>query len=421
MSRVHDYVVFPLIGLLLLLMPQSAASVEPPRATHLSSFSEGLYAPIRIATDREGNAYVTETRRHRISVLDAYGNPLKYIHGVQAPLGIAVDGQRRLYIGDRETGSVKILTSGGSALGTLGKGDGQFTMPTDIALDSQGSIYVVDSKENCVKVFDKDGTYRFQFGDTELTFPTGIAIDEANDAILVGQYGALENGGNGAKIQIFDRKGNWKDSIGRYGAEAGEFTRIQGLTVDGQGRIYVTDCFQSTVQVVDYTGKGLSFIGNYGTEPGQLRLPSDVAFDRCNRLWVTSSDNGRIEVFGIDAYGSPEDMPLRTDVAGAPVEEMVPTTSILLPSYPNPGNPEIWIPFRLSQDADVTVEIYNVGGQWVRTLPLGHKAAGIYTNPHRAAYWDGTTHTGEAVTSGVYFYTINAGTFRDTRRTVILK
>jgi sugar lactone lactonase YvrE len=303
MLRIHNYAALYLVLLLMLLTPGLAICVEPPEATYLHSISEGLHAPIRIATDEMGNAYVTDTRRHRVCVLNTSGGLLRHISGIQTPLGIAVDGQGRLYVGDRETGSVSILTSEGVSIGKLGAGNGQFTMPTDIAIDSQNNIYVVDSRENCVKVFSENGNYEFQFGDT--VFPTGIAIDESNDAILVGQYGTIQNGKNTANIQIFDMKGNRKGSIGSYGAGAGKFTRIQGIAVDSQGRIYVADCFQSTVHVVDYAGDSLSFIGSYGAGPGQLRIPSDVAFDSQNRLGVTSTDNRRVEVFGIDAYDSP--------------------------------------------------------------------------------------------------------------------
>jgi len=307
MFRTHSYIKLYLILLLLILTSQSGLSIETPNVIHLNSISESLHAPIRIAIDATGRAYVTDTSRHRVCVFDASGNLLRWIYGTQAPLGIAVDARGRLYVGDKETGSVSVFTPEGTCISQLGTGDGQFIMPTDIAVDSQSRIFVVDSKQNCVKIFDRNGNYEFQFGNAKLTFPTGIAIDEANDSILVGQYGVLGSGKDASGIQVFDMRGNWKGSIGKYGAKAGEFTRVQGIAVDGQGRIYAVDCFQSTVQVVDYAGRGLAFIGHYGTEPGQLRLPSDVAFDPYNRLWVTSTDSGRIEVFGIDAYSLPGD------------------------------------------------------------------------------------------------------------------
>jgi flagellar hook assembly protein FlgD len=95
--------------------------------------------------------------------------------------------------------------------------------------------------------------------------------------------------------------------------------------------------------------------------------------------------------------------------------------SVLLPNYPNPFNPETWIPYRLSQDEKVSIEIYSLSGQRVRTLTLGEKAAGNYVSRHKAAYWDGNNDTGEAVASGVYFYVIRAGEFEAARRMAVLR
>jgi hypothetical protein len=100
---------------------------------------------------------------------------------------------------------------------------------------------------------------------------------------------------------------------------------------------------------------------------------------------------------------------------------LVPKRSVLLQNYPNPFNPETWVPYRLSTAGDVTINIYNVAGQLVRTLALGHREAGSYTVKERAAYWDGRNVTGERVASGVYFYNIQSGSFHATKRMVIVK
>ena len=100
---------------------------------------------------------------------------------------------------------------------------------------------------------------------------------------------------------------------------------------------------------------------------------------------------------------------------------LTPTKTALLANYPNPFNPETWIPYQLAQPADVTVSIYAVDGALVRTLSLGHKATGIYQSRSRAAYWDGKNEVGESVASGVYFYTLTAGDFTATRKMLIRK
>ncbi len=100
---------------------------------------------------------------------------------------------------------------------------------------------------------------------------------------------------------------------------------------------------------------------------------------------------------------------------------LTPEKTTLLANYPNPFNPETWIPYQLAERADVTLHIYSSDGQLVRTLALGKQPAGIYQNRSHAAYWDGKNEQGEPVASGTYFYTLTAGNFTATRRMVIRK
>ena len=98
-----------------------------------------------------------------------------------------------------------------------------------------------------------------------------------------------------------------------------------------------------------------------------------------------------------------------------------PDVTVLLPNYPNPFNPETWIPYHLAHTADVVLTIYDTKGVIVRRLDLGHQPAGYYTNKIQAAYWNGRNNLGEIVGSGVYFYHLQAGDFSATRKLVILK
>ncbi|MYE90939.1 T9SS type A sorting domain-containing protein, partial [Candidatus Poribacteria bacterium] len=100
---------------------------------------------------------------------------------------------------------------------------------------------------------------------------------------------------------------------------------------------------------------------------------------------------------------------------------MTPPETVLLPNYPNPFNPETWIPYHLAHAADVTLTIYDTKGAVVRRLDLGHQPAGYYTARSKAAYWDGRNERGESVASGVYFYQLRAGDYTTLRRMVIVK
>ena len=93
----------------------------------------------------------------------------------------------------------------------------------------------------------------------------------------------------------------------------------------------------------------------------------------------------------------------------------------LLPNYPNPFNPETWIPYQLAETADVNIKIYDISGRLVRTLSVGFKPIGYYLTRERAAYWDGRNEAGESVSSGVYFLQFVAGEFTATQRMVIVK
>jgi len=98
-----------------------------------------------------------------------------------------------------------------------------------------------------------------------------------------------------------------------------------------------------------------------------------------------------------------------------------PTETRLLANYPNPFNPETWIPYHLANPSNVRITIYNIRGSIVRRLDLGHQCEGYYTSQNRAAYWDGRNTLGEPVASGVYFYTLKAGNFTATRKMLIRK
>ncbi|MYF99113.1 T9SS type A sorting domain-containing protein [Candidatus Poribacteria bacterium] len=103
------------------------------------------------------------------------------------------------------------------------------------------------------------------------------------------------------------------------------------------------------------------------------------------------------------------------------VGDVRPKDTILGQNFPNPFNPETWIPYQLSRDSNVTIDIHGTSGSLVRTLDLGHKSIGAYMTSSSAAYWDGKNSAGESVASGIYFYTLKTDDFSTTRKMVILK
>ena len=143
---------------------------------------------------------------------------------------------------------------------------------------------------------------------------------------------------------------------------------------------------------------------------------------------LTNNDANAQTLITLQAAGAAIDVPV-DNVGGAPTLEketqlpatLIPKTSALLPNFPNPFNPETWIPYQLAKPADVSLTIYNLRGVMVRKIKLGHQAAGVYQSRSRAIHWDGRNIFGERVASGVYFYTFTTGDFTETRRMLIRK
>ena len=111
---------------------------------------------------------------------------------------------------------------------------------------------------------------------------------------------------------------------------------------------------------------------------------------------------------------------LVSDVNGDDIA-LTPRETELLHNYPNPFNPETWIPYRLAEEAFVTLTIYDGSGQVVHTLEVGHRVAAIYESWSKAIHWDDRNEFGEQVASGVYFYHLSAGDYSATRKMLILK
>ena len=118
------------------------------------------------------------------------------------------------------------------------------------------------------------------------------------------------------------------------------------------------------------------------------------------------------------------DIDINADLNNAPLAPsapLIPAETALFPNYPNPFNPETWIPYQIAKPADVTLTIYDITGREVRRLALGHRPAGFYRSRGRAAHWDGRNQIGEKVATGLYFYTLTTGEFTATGKMLIQK
>ena len=151
----------------------------------------------------------------------------------------------------------------------------------------------------------------------------------------------------------------------------------------------------------------------YARVPGTLTVKVGAP-DSPAAFWT------RPPVSTVELPGLPP-MPFETVQTSWSRTNFVPSTSKVLTNFPNPFNPETWIPFQIKQERVVTIHIHNSAGQLVRTLEVGSRAAGVYDTKGRAVYWDGTNEQGEPVSSGTYFYTLQAGDFQGTKKMLLLK
>ena len=189
----------------------------------------------------------------------------------------------------------------------------------------------------------------------------------------------------------------------RSGAGAGFRVTVKNLST-GRGATAVTE------------DKGVGYqIAIVDLEKGRAAQIGDI-------LEISAqSPDASIRVQPLRYTVTPEDVKRSRIQLDDLVAYEIPAKTELLLNYPNPFNPETWIPYRLAADANVTVTIYDLSGGVVRRLNVGHQVAAVYESREKAVYWDGRTEFGERVASGIYFYHLSAGDYSATRKMVILK
>ena len=214
-----------------------------------------------------------------------------------------------------------------------------------------------------------------------------------------------------SRLLTVDVTGNGKVNVNDLVEVARNYGKTVGAganrraDVNNDGKVDVDD-FIAVAEAVD-AAAGAPAIARGDIETGSLQA-ADV------QRWICDAKAANADPAGIAALERLLTSLSRRDLP-------VPKETVLLANYPNPFNPETWIPYQLSEAAAVTVTIHASDGKLVRTLELGQVPAGVYSDKDRAAYWDGRNAQGEPVASGVYFYTLTAGDFKATRKMLIRK
>lgn len=308
----------------------TAVPVTSPQVSFLRSYPYRFASPLRLAVNAAGAVYVADPKRGEVVVRAADGRVIQHRRGLGRPGAIALDDANRIYLADLDSGIISVFDAEWQALYQFAAGE--LEQPGDIAIDNAaGRVYVSDSENHRVVVFSTSGERLFDFGtagngDAQLLYPSGVFFDALHNEVLVSDQ-------LGYRIQAFSATGDWLYCFGGSSASSGSFfqrgrllSAPQGLWADASGRIYIADSYDGQIKVVDRSGRPLGSIGSFGTTPGELRIPSDVVIDPFGRLFVASTNNARLEVFGIDGFSDPEQFApalltgypatLRADAAG---------------------------------------------------------------------------------------------------------
>ena len=405
--------------------------------------TQGLEYPraIAVASDK---IYWADTGTDKIQRADLDGSNIEDLvtRGLRITTGLAIDtGGGKMYWTDDGTNKIQRADLDGSNVEDLVTAGLKF--PLDIALDAAGGkMYWTDVSAGKIQRANLDGT-SVQDIITGASGPHSIALDTANSKIYWTDW--RDN-----KIQRANLDGSGVEDVVTSGVDkpsviaiadpsdqppvvtppdddddepvyADEDVNRDG-SVDGQDIVFIAQRLgqtgqgdvngDGTISILDILLVAGALADNTSAAPAALaQLPKGISAEMLEQ-WLTEA-----ELAGVSSAEYLRGMVVLEQMLAA----LAPSETMLLANYPNPFNPETWIPYHLSNDADVRISIYDSQGVLVRWLDLGHQTAGYYTNRAKAAYWDGKNESGEQAASGVYFYRLFAGDYSATRKMLILK
>ena len=352
------------------------------------------------------NAQESKIRRANLD-----GTNAKELATLQAlAFSISVDPQRKkLYWISFRQNSFNLMQSNLNAkhikkLGSVDVGD-RYLQGIDVDIVGE-KLYIMVSKLDGSFIVRTDLNFKNpQRIANNLRFATDLAI--SGNKIYWMESNAREDEPHSGIWTIFNHR---IKSANLNGSNVKVLVRnfAEALTLDVFGPIPVDDSVPFTV---DSAGKKLYWTAN--GEVWRANLNGKNRQKVASGIYVTGGLGQRF--FTVGSSNAVPAAPTNIDTATPP------EATALLPNYPNPFNPETWIPYQLAAPADVRISIYAADGTLVRRLALGHQSVGIYASRSRAAYWDGRNDLAEPVASGVYFYTLTAGDYTATRKLLIRK
>jgi tripartite motif-containing protein 71 len=294
------------------IVPTDQASSRVEFVWRIKGEPYRLNRPAAMAFDTEDNLYVIDGSNHRIQKFDRDGKFLLtwgsfgsadgqfiFRNGADHPGAIAVDSEGLVYVADYN-GFVQIFDGQGKFLrkwgGGNGTGDGQFVSPRCMGLDRQGNVYVADEDQRASRVekFDAQGNFLMKWdrtkNSTELVTYC-LVIDNQDNVYIVNP--------SHYRIEKYNSDGRLLTMWGSQGIGDGQFGEPEGIAVDAQGNVYVTDNRDNyRVEKFDKDGKFLGQWGNWGSDDGQFEYVFRIAVDSQGNIYVTDDgDNDSIQKF----------------------------------------------------------------------------------------------------------------------------
>jgi hypothetical protein len=347
--------------------------------------------------------YVADTDNHRIRKVDAEGK-------ISTLAGTGTAG-----------------FSGDKGLAT----NAQLSGPQGVATDGLGNVFIADTENHRIrkvaggKISTLAGTGTAgTSGDkglatkTQLNRPTGVAVDASGNVYIAdwGNHRILKV--RAATFTTLAGTGNGGYSGDGAAATSAQLNFPEGMAIDGFGNVYIADYRNHRLRKVDTAGQistlsgtgEVGYSGDGGTATSaQLNFPAGLAGDGSGNVYIADYRNNRIRK--VNAQISTE-----TRKPAAREEGVLPAATGLAQNYPNPFNPSTQIPYALAQSGAVSLQLYNVLGQQVRTLVQGYQPAGLYQ-----VEWDGRDDQGRAVAGGIYIYQLVGNGVVESRRLLLLK
>ena len=424
----------------------NAANLDGSGAKELKSI---MAVPMGIAVDTAANKVYWTNSRGRIQSLNADGSGIieNVRQNLPSPMDLAV-ARGNLYWTQYDA------TSGAGSLGIAnptGRGTPKYI---STGSDTPGSLVIAGNK---LYWTERTGTSSGTVNSANLTgngamqlasiraVPMSIAVDTARSKLYwTNSRGRIQSADlNGSKIQnIVDGLGMPGDMVLSNSIKAPTAATTPSTAksttpaankydVNGDGTVDSKDSDALIVAVA----AGVTDAKYDVTGDGKVDINDVVAVTANRSAGVASAPTllgTKLSALEIETLQEQIDLLIATgDRSPAAMKTLIylqqliamarPEKTQLLANYPNPFNPETWIPYELATDTDVRLTIYNAQGVVVRVLQLGQQSSGYYTDRERAAYWDGRNALGEQVASGIYFYQLETDAISSLRKMVILK